>query len=64
MEKNLLNAPQQEVSVMDSLFAEMVLDKAILDFQRKQIQKEIDQSLQDRNKEAFLELSGKLKSIS
>jgi uncharacterized protein YpiB (UPF0302 family) len=64
MEKNLLNAPQQELSAMDSLIAEMVLDKAILDFQKKQIQKEIDQSLRDGNKEAFLELSGKLKNIS
>ncbi|MDQ0246469.1 uncharacterized protein YpiB (UPF0302 family) [Bacillus fengqiuensis] len=64
MEKNLLNAPQQELSAMDSLVAEMVLDKAILDFRKKQIQKEIDQSLQDGNKEAFLELSGKLKNIS
>lgn len=64
MEKKLLNAPQQEVSVMDSLVAEMVLDKAILDFQKRQIQKEIDQSLQDGNKEAFLELSEKLKRIS
>lgn len=64
MEKNLLNAPQEELSAMDSLIAEMVLDKAILDFQKKQIQKEIDQSLQDGNKEAFLELSGKLKNIS
>ncbi|WP_078411684.1 IDEAL domain-containing protein [Priestia abyssalis] len=64
MEKNLLNAPQQELSAMDSLIAEMVLDKAILDFRKKQIQKEIDQSLQDGNKEAFLELSGKLKNIS
>ena len=64
MEKKLLNAPQQEVRAMDSLVAEMVLDKAILDFQKKQIQKEIDQSLQDGNKEAFLELSEKLKRIS
>lgn len=64
MEKNLLNAPQEELSAMDSLIAEMVLDKAILDFQKKQIQKEIDQSLQDGNKKAFLELSGKLKNIS
>ena len=64
MEKNLLNAPQEELSAMDSLIAEMVLDKAILDFRKKQIQKEIDQSLRDGNKEAFLELSGKLKNIS
>jgi uncharacterized protein YpiB (UPF0302 family) len=65
MEKKLLNGPQQsEVNIMDSLFAEMVLDKAIHDFQKNQIHKEIDQSLQDGNKKEFLRLTEKLKSIS
>jgi uncharacterized protein YpiB (UPF0302 family) len=64
MEKNLLNAPQQGLDVMDSLVAEMFLDNVIADFQKKQIQKEIDQSLAEGNKTAFLELSEKLKSFS
>ncbi|MFC3883588.1 IDEAL domain-containing protein [Bacillus songklensis] len=65
MEKKLLNGPQQpEVNIMDSLFAEMVLDKAIYDFQKNQIQKEIDQSLRDGNKKEFLRLTEKLKNIS
>ncbi|MFC3882425.1 IDEAL domain-containing protein [Bacillus songklensis] len=65
MERNLLNTPPQpEVNVMDSEFAEMVLNKALRDFRKEQIRKEIDQSLQDRNKERFLRLTEELKNIS
>ncbi|MDQ0243529.1 uncharacterized protein YpiB (UPF0302 family) [Bacillus fengqiuensis] len=49
---------------MDSLIAERILEKALLDFRIGQIEKEIDQSLQDRNREAFLRLTEKLKNIS
>ncbi|MFC0271816.1 IDEAL domain-containing protein [Metabacillus herbersteinensis] len=64
MEKNLFNSPQPEVNIMDSLFAEMVFDKALLDFRKKKIQKKIDQSLLDRNKREFLRLIKELKNIS
>jgi uncharacterized protein YpiB (UPF0302 family) len=65
MKKYFLNAPpQSEVNVMDSLFAEMVLDKALRDFRKEKIQKEIDQSLRDRNEEEFLRLTEELKNIS
>ncbi|WP_408008388.1 IDEAL domain-containing protein [Pseudalkalibacillus sp. A8] len=65
MERNLLNTPpQSEVNVMDSEFAEMVLNKALRNFRKEQIRKEIDQSLQDRNKEEFLRLTEELKNIS
>ncbi|MDQ0862170.1 IDEAL domain-containing protein [Bacillus sp. V2I10] len=65
MERNLLNIPPQpEVNVTDSEFAEMVLNKALRNFRKEQIRKEIDQSLQDRNKEEFLRLTEKLKNIS
>ena len=65
MEKNLLNTSQQtEVSVKDSEFAEMVLNKALRDFRKEQILKEIDQSLLERNKEEFLQLTNELKNIS
>jgi hypothetical protein len=37
MENNLLNSPQPEVNVIDSLFAEMMLDKALLDFRKGKI---------------------------
>ena len=65
MERNLLNtSPQPEVTVMDSEWAEMVLNKALRDFRKEQIRKEIDQSLQNRNKEEFLRLTEQLKNIS
>ncbi|MGG0788627.1 MULTISPECIES: IDEAL domain-containing protein [Bacillaceae] len=65
MEKNLANTtPQPEINVMDSEFAEMVLNKSLLNFRKEQIRKEIDQSLQDQNKEEFLRLTEELKNIS
>lgn len=65
MERNLLNTPPQpEVNVIDSEFAEMVLNKALRNFRKEQIRKEIDQALQDRNKEEFLRLTEELKNIS
>ncbi|MBT2701108.1 IDEAL domain-containing protein [Bacillus sp. ISL-40] len=64
MEKNLLNSPQPEVNVMDSLFAEMVLDKALRDFRKEKIQKKIDLSLRDKNKAEFIRLTEELKKVS
>lgn len=65
MEKYVSQVSQNlEAKDMDSLIAERVLKKALLDFRKGQIQKEIDQSLQDRNREAFLRLTEKLKNIS
>ncbi|MCM2534588.1 IDEAL domain-containing protein [Neobacillus pocheonensis] len=64
MEKNLLNSPQPEVNVLDSLFAEMVLDKALRDFRKEKIQKKIDLSLRDKNKAEFLRLTEELKKVS
>nr|WP_256218377.1 IDEAL domain-containing protein [Bacillus sp. MUM 116] len=42
----------------------MVLDKALLDFQKEKIQQKIDQSLRDKNKIEFLRLTEELKKIS
>ncbi|MBT2734051.1 IDEAL domain-containing protein [Bacillus sp. ISL-7] len=64
MEKNLLNSPQPEVNVMDSLFAEMVLDKALRDFRKEKIQKKIDLSLRDKNKAEFIRLTEELRKVS
>ncbi|MBK5463501.1 IDEAL domain-containing protein [Peribacillus sp. TH16] len=65
MENNLANTPlQPEINVKDSEFAEMVINKALLNFRKEQIRKEIDQSLQDKNKEEFLRLTEELKNIS
>ncbi|MGM0878913.1 MAG: IDEAL domain-containing protein [Bacillota bacterium] len=48
---------QQETNTLNSLYAEMALDKALRDFQIEQIYKGIDRSLQYRNKEEFLRLT-------
>jgi uncharacterized protein YpiB (UPF0302 family) len=42
----------------------MVLKKALLDFQKEQLRKQIDRSLEDGNKEEFLRLTAELKKIS
>ena len=65
MENNLLNTPPEtEVTVAYAEFAEMVLNQALLDFRKEQLRKEIDRSLQNRNREEFLRLTEELKKIS
>ena len=65
MEKDLLNTlPETEVNIVDSEFAEMVLNKVLNDFLKEQLLKEIDRSLDFRNKEEFLRLTEELKNIS
>ena len=68
MEKDLLNTlPETEVNVVNSEFAEMaemVLNKVLNDFLKEQLLKEIDRSLEVRNKEEFLRLTEELKNIS
>ena len=68
MEKDLLNTlPETEVNVVNTEFAEMaemVLNKVLNDFLKEQLLKEIDRSLENRNKEEFLRLTEELKNIS
>jgi uncharacterized protein YpiB (UPF0302 family) len=64
MEKRLLNSPQQTDENNDSVIAEMFLNHALIEFRREVLRKEIDFSLQERNKETFLKLSEELKKIS
>ncbi|MBT2758177.1 IDEAL domain-containing protein [Mesobacillus foraminis] len=64
MKKNLLNSPHTQGTAMDSLLAEMVLEKALLNFRKEKIHQKIDQALKDNNKQEFLLLTEELKSIS
>lgn len=64
MEKKLLNSPQHSDENEDSVVAEMFLNNALLEFKKEKIRKEIDQTLQDGNKELFLKLTEELKKIS
>ncbi|WP_075982829.1 IDEAL domain-containing protein [Bacillus massilinigeriensis] len=62
MEKKFLNdLPETEAHYTDTLFAEMVLDRALLNYRKEMLHKEIDQSLRDRNKKEFLRLTEELK---
>ncbi|MFB9757042.1 IDEAL domain-containing protein [Ectobacillus funiculus] len=64
MKQFYLNAPQQlEPYAIDSLLAELLLEQAIRNFRKEQIHKEIDQSLRNRDKEAFMRLTEELKHI-
>ncbi|MGA9175027.1 MAG: ReoY family proteolytic degradation factor [Thermoactinomyces sp.] len=40
-----------------SLFAEMLLDQAVKEFQRRELYKKIDHALEERDEQAFLQLS-------
>jgi uncharacterized protein YpiB (UPF0302 family) len=64
VEKKLLNSPQHSDESTDSSVAEMILNKALLDFKQDKIRQEIDKTLQDGNKELFLKLTEELKKIS
>jgi uncharacterized protein YpiB (UPF0302 family) len=65
MERKLLNAPlESEVNTTFAEFAELVLNKALCDFRKEQLRKEIDKSLEARNKEEFLRLTEELKNLS
>ncbi len=51
--------------MLDALFAEMILDKAIAEFRKAQLKEEIDRTaIDEKNKEEFLKLSSELKQIS
>ncbi|WP_248278450.1 IDEAL domain-containing protein [Bacillus sp. DNRA2] len=67
MKQNHHNAPKRlagEISASDSLIAEMLLEKSLIDFRIQQLKKEIDYSLVQGNKEEFLKLTDELKRIS
>ena len=64
MKNKLLQSPQHEISILDSLFAEMILDEALLKFRKKQLHQNMDQALFNRNKSEFLRLTEELKNIT
>ncbi|MFT8321658.1 MAG: IDEAL domain-containing protein [Bacillus sp. (in: firmicutes)] len=64
MEKYLLNAPKQSVgNVIDSLFAEMVLEKALYEFRKTIIEKQIDSTLMKGDKKEFMRLTNELNEL-
>ena len=55
---------EKEVSITDSLLAEIVLEQSLRNFRIAQLHIEIDQSLADRNEQEFLRLVKELQSLS
>jgi uncharacterized protein YpiB (UPF0302 family) len=62
MENNVLN--NIDPSLRDEMLADLFLDQTMNDFKRSKILKEIDQSLKNKDKQAFLRLTEELKSVS
>lgn len=63
MEKKLLNSPQQSEENTDSQVVEMLLNHVLHELKMEKIRKEIDLTLQEGNKELFLQLTEELKKI-
>lgn len=65
MENNMSNEISQvETSISDEMLAELFLSQVMKDFKKGKILEEIDQSLRNKDKEAFLRLTNKPKSAS
>jgi len=62
MKNNVLN--EIDPSLRDEMLAELFLDQMMNDFKRSKILTEIDQSLKNKDKQAFLRLTEELKSVS
>ncbi|MFU7592590.1 IDEAL domain-containing protein (plasmid) [Priestia megaterium] len=65
MENYVLNGIDRvDPDLRDEMLAELFLDQVIKDFKKRKILKEIDHSLKNKDKEAFLRLTEELKSVS
>ncbi|TKC19430.1 IDEAL domain-containing protein [Robertmurraya kyonggiensis] len=64
MNKDLLKLPEPTVAEQLSVLAEQILNESLLEYRKEKLREEIDQSLQERNKDEFLRLSSELNSIS
>ncbi|MBN6885986.1 uncharacterized protein YpiB (UPF0302 family) [Cytobacillus horneckiae] len=64
MEKYTLNSTVQSDENQMSLVAEQVLNEALLAFRKEKLRQEIDKTLQERNKEKFMELTKELNNLT
>ncbi|MGW9103803.1 IDEAL domain-containing protein [Priestia megaterium] len=65
MENNALNEINRfDANLRDEMLAELFLNQMMDDFKRNKILEGIDQSLKNKDKEAFLRLTEELKSTS
>jgi uncharacterized protein YpiB (UPF0302 family) len=67
MKKYYTNTPmpeEKEINMTDSVLAEFILEQSLREFRKKEILKEIDQTLTNRNKDEFYRLVTELESLS
>ncbi|MFP7736881.1 IDEAL domain-containing protein [Priestia aryabhattai] len=65
MENNALNEMDRvDPNLRDEMLAELFLDQMMNNFKKSKILEEIDQSLKNKDKEAFFRLTEQLKSVS
>ncbi|UKJ83632.1 IDEAL domain-containing protein (plasmid) [Priestia megaterium] len=65
MENNTLNGMDRvNPNLRDEMLAELFLDQMMNNFKKSKILEEIDQSLKNKDKEAFFRLTEDLKSVS
>ncbi|NGY69903.1 IDEAL domain-containing protein [Priestia megaterium] len=65
MENNTLNGMDRvDPNLRDEMLAELFLDQMMNNFKKGKILEEIDQSLKNKDKEAFFRLTEDLKSVS
>jgi len=64
MENNILNGMDRvDPSLRDEMLAELFLDQMMNNFKKSKILEGIDQSLKNKDKEAFFRLTEDLKSV-
>ncbi|MBU8590059.1 IDEAL domain-containing protein [Priestia megaterium] len=64
MENNVSNeVKRMETNISDEMLPELFLNQVIKDFKKSKIVEEIDKSLKNKDKEAFLRLTEELKSL-
>lgn len=65
MENNMSNEINQiKTSISDEISVELFLSQSTKEFKKSKILEEIDQSLKNKNEEAFLRLTDELISMS
>lgn len=65
MENNTLNGMDRvDQTLRDEMLAELFLNQMMNNFKKSKILEEIDQSLKNKDKEAFFRLTEELKSVS
>ena len=65
MENNTLNGIDRiDPNLRDEILAELFLNQMMNNFKKSKILREIDQSLKNKDKEAFFRLTEELKSVS